>query len=767
MPAPRTTAGPTPGRPRSRARTAAGTAAVAVLVGGALAWASPAQAATFAVGSPLDSVDVAPGDGSCADAAGLCTLRAAVMEANALGGAHSIELPAAPVLLTLDGPDEDGGATGDVDVTAAITFVGGGSVIADALDDRAFHVLAGGSLTATDLDVSGGTAGGAPSATGGASGGAFLVAGTLDLTGGELSGNEAARAGGAIEGTPGSSTLLDGVTLSGNATGPAPGNGGALHVTGNGSATLTGLTVTGNTAAAEGGGLWNGTGTMTVIDSTVDGNTAGGALADDGGGGLFNNGGTLVVDGGSVTDNVASGAAGSGGGLFANGGTLEVTGTEISGNDAVRAGGGVEALGVAGAPVSVRLDQVDLSGNSTGAAPGNGGGLHLTGPGTVEVTGSDVTGNTAALEGGGLWNSAGGTMTVTDTLVEANTASGAAADNGGGGLFNDGGRLVVTGSEVTGNAADGAAGSGGGVLSLGTLEVRGTLVADNAAERAGGGIEAAPLPGVAGATSTTTVTGSVLAGNDAGTAPGNGGGLHLTGAGTVDVATSTVTGNTAVQGGGLWSSAAGTTTVTASTVDDNAAANQGGGLYDDGGTLTATNVTIDGNTAATGGGAFGDADGTLSLVHATVTRNSTGVDGTVSLRNSVVAENVGTDCVAGGVTSAGGNVLGDGCAGGAAGDRTGVTDAGLGDLADNGGSTLTRLPAAGSPVVDVAATTPAVATDQRGAARPADGDRDGRAVADAGAVELAGAVAPPGGGGGGLPVAPPARPVPGQPDFTG
>ena len=42
-----------------------------------------ASAATFVVTSPEDEVDTNPGDGICGAASG-CTLRAAVMEANAL-----------------------------------------------------------------------------------------------------------------------------------------------------------------------------------------------------------------------------------------------------------------------------------------------------------------------------------------------------------------------------------------------------------------------------------------------------------------------------------------------------------------------------------------------------------------------------------------------------------------------------------------------------------------------------------------------------------
>ena len=53
------------------------------------------QAASFSVNSTADAVDVTPGDGVCETVTfGECTLRAAVMEANALAGHDSITLPA-------------------------------------------------------------------------------------------------------------------------------------------------------------------------------------------------------------------------------------------------------------------------------------------------------------------------------------------------------------------------------------------------------------------------------------------------------------------------------------------------------------------------------------------------------------------------------------------------------------------------------------------------------------------------------------------------
>ena len=58
----------------------------------------------------------------------------------------------------------------------------------------------------------------------------------------------------------------------------------------------------------------------------------------------------------------------------------------------------------------------------------------------------------------------------------------------------------------------------------------------------------------------------------------------------------------------------------------------------------------------------------------------------------------------------------------------------LASLADNGGPTLTHLPEAGSPVIDMGdADCPRM--DQRWYRRSTDGNGDGRAGCDCGAVE--------------------------------
>jgi CSLREA domain-containing protein len=72
--------------------------------------AASAQAATFTVNSPADppTGDANPGNGVCETAAGngVCTLRAAIQEANALAGADQIILPPNTYLLTPYQPAE-------------------------------------------------------------------------------------------------------------------------------------------------------------------------------------------------------------------------------------------------------------------------------------------------------------------------------------------------------------------------------------------------------------------------------------------------------------------------------------------------------------------------------------------------------------------------------------------------------------------------------------------------------------------------------------
>ena len=87
------------------------------------------HAITFTVNNTADTEDTNPGDGVCADGSGNCTLRAAIMETNALTGADIIELPGGTYTLTIAGQDEDASETGDLDINDDLIINGAGSGI--------------------------------------------------------------------------------------------------------------------------------------------------------------------------------------------------------------------------------------------------------------------------------------------------------------------------------------------------------------------------------------------------------------------------------------------------------------------------------------------------------------------------------------------------------------------------------------------------------------------------------------------------------------
>ena len=341
----------------------------------------------------------------------------------------------------------------------------------------------GGTLTVGGTEIDDNLATG----TSGSGGGIFSVAGTVNVTGSTISDNVANRAGGGVEVIDGTFNLAN-VKLIRNKAGvgasPNPGNGGGLHVSGNAATVnITDNTlVQSNRASREGGGLWNQAGsTLNVTDSKIDYNFASGPAADDGGGGVFNNGGTVVIRRTEIDDSVADGALGSGGGLFSTAGDVEIYDSVVTDNRASRAGGGIEII-----TGTLLLSNVNLSGNiaspkAGGGAPGNGGGLHVTGvPATtapvaptivpvtpdtlVTIVDSFVRNNLANKEGGGLWNAGGSTlMTVSNTVI----ASNASAGTGGGGIFNNGGHLQVDNSTVERNQALNSPGAGGGLYNNG------------------------------------------------------------------------------------------------------------------------------------------------------------------------------------------------------------------------------------------------------------------------------------------------------------
>lgn len=596
------------------------------------------------------------------------------------------------------------------------------------------------------------------SGTAGSGGGIFNdVGGTVTVTDAKILSNVANRAGGGIEAVAGTTTNLTNVLLSMNNTGvapdsvAAPGNGGGFHITGAGNATITGGEVSDNVAAREGGGLWNGSGIMTINGTLITRNRAQGPAADDGGGGVFNNGGTVNVTGATISNNLASGAAGSGGGVLSLAGPVTLTGTTVSFNSANRAGGAIE---VVDGNLNIGFSTFS-SNNVNGAAgtanPGNGGAIHTSGNAAVAIQSGSFTGNEAAREGGAIWIQGSSSLNTSSNVFFVNNAAhGPTADDGGGALFNNGGSIVLTDTLMFANRADGANGSGGAIFNLGgSILATNLFVGTNTASRAGGGIEDSG--------GTLQLNNSTLANNSALSSPGNGGGLHITGASVVGLDRTLVSQNFAqAEGGGLWNSSSGSLTIVRSTVDRNSspmgggvfndgaggtirfrsstvsrnrATANGGGILSEGGRVEALNSTISSNSAVNGAG-IQQLGGTVDLTSVSIASNTASSSGgganvsagTLTALNSLIASNsavTGPD-FSGTLNSGGRNLIGD--VGGAvivgssAGNQTNVNPL-LGPLQNIGGPTETHPLLTGSPARD-AGSNAVLGLDQRGIVRP-------------------------------------------------
>ena len=228
-----------------------------------------------------------------------------------------------------------------------------------------------------------------------------------------------------------------------------------------------------------------------------------------------------------------------------------------------------------------------------------------------------------------------------------------------------------------------------------------------------------------------------------------GGGIFNGEGSTLNLTDSTVSDNATLNqpAGGIYGFFGSTINITRSTVSGNVGADVAGGLRSLG-AVTVLNSTFSGNTSTAwhGGGIF-HTDGLLTVTNSTFVDNiapagtasgilvaTFGAPAELVLTNSIMQGTGGAFACAieGGaaavITSGGGNVIADAsCNPG--GDDQSEIDALLGPLADNGGPTLTHVPAAASPAVD-AVTGACAATDQRGIVRP-----QGPAC-DSGAVEL-------------------------------
>jgi hypothetical protein len=440
--------------------------------------------------------------------------------------------------------------------------------------------------------------------------------------------------------------------------------------------------------------------------------------------------GELTLEGLTLTGGVAQGAAGTygnggpgQGGAVYNAGQLRLFYVVLSYNYALGGDGGQEpssagagGAGRGGAVYSIGSVTAVRSRFLENAALGGAGG-----PGYS----MDATAGAGGPAEGGAVYSTNSSLVLTDSRLFGNRAYGGPSGHG---------RPL----ETTGNHGGHAA--GGAVYSTGTVTISGCMMTGNIVVGGSGKVGARGEGGAIFGSVRMTFT--TLRGNHA----FGGTGRFFIGPGGVGA------------GGGLrtWGSV-----VRGCAIMENGAE---GGLGWDGevtspgvgggvsvfGTTSLTNVTLSGNDArgaagrrvegglATGGGVDVSDGALLTLIHCTIANNTANGGagalaasvGAITLAGTVVANDSGrADNCSGPISDAGDNLQ---YPGGTCGATIPEADPRFGFL----DAEATTYPLqSGSPALDAASNTACPADDQRRHTRPLDGDGDGTAICDIGALE--------------------------------
>ena len=260
-------------------------ALAAVILPAAVVLTPPAAAAdrVLTVDSTADAVDATPGDGACRTADGTCTLRAAVMEANAVLGPDTIVVPAGRYVMEIAAfpqrgqTQENDAGNGDLDLSDTVTIRGAGAreTIVDAAGtDRVFASQHRTRVAMSDLTITGGRLDGT------ASGGGFWNLGVVTFDRVHLVDNEGAY-GGAVFNSPLTHMVLRDSLVSNNRSG----EGGGIRV--DSGAEILNSTISGNSLvevdqvrrpnefSGYGGGIdHRGGGDLTIVNSTITVNQA-------------------------------------------------------------------------------------------------------------------------------------------------------------------------------------------------------------------------------------------------------------------------------------------------------------------------------------------------------------------------------------------------------------------------------------------------------------------------------------------------------------
>ena len=481
-----------------------------------------------------------------------------------------------------------------------------------------------------------------------------------------------------------SSPTLNDVTFSSNT---AYESAGGMYNSSS-SPSLSIVTFSDNSAESErGGGMYNESSSPTLIDVTFSNNLA------TYGGGMYNLSSSPILTNVAFSDNTAAGLMYCrGGGMSNDKSSPTLTNVTFSANSACY-GGGLDNFQSIPA-----LNEVIFSGN---LAKDSGGGMLNDNASSPTLTNVTFSSNSATYYGGGMANIGSSTPSLSNVTFSGNSA------NVGGGMSNKFSNPSLSNVTFSSNSA---IYYGGGMHndeeSMPTL----TNVTFNGNTANNGG-------GMHNSISSPSLSNVTFSGNSATT---SGGGMSNYGfshyLSIVTLSNVTFSSNSASNGGGMVNYREVHVSLTNVTFSSNSASDSGGGMYNDSdgtdGTVALTNVTFTGNSAYWGyGGGIGGEDMTMTITNSIIWGNTPDqVSGSAAVTYSDIQ---------GGHTGLG-NIDADPL---------------LGFLADNGGFTLTHALVEGSPAIDTGDPTNCPVIDQRGYARPIDGDGLGGPRCDMGAFE--------------------------------
>ncbi|MGC5328770.1 beta strand repeat-containing protein, partial [Brevibacillus sp. SYSU BS000544] len=413
-----------------------------------------AHAATFLVDSIIDAGDAIPGDGICASNVPFsqkCTVRAAIMEANASVGSDTIIVPVGTYVLRLAGQNEDDSATGDLDVLDELTIIGANG---DPNADPSLTKIQAGdgpgqgverviainpkmekafNATLRSLTIRYGT---------------HSAVNSWDKGGGGVYWEASDNGGNAGSLTISNCVISDNTTSDGDGGGIALFNssGSAIAM-----ATIDKTVVKNNQANGVGGGIFIGMNTpINLLNSEVSTNRSNDtSLFRGDGGGIYIANNTLAananIKNSTISNNRAENSSGKGGGIYTLG-PLRLENSALYGNASTSEAGGIYA-NVADGQEFI-LENVTVSGNT---AELNGGGLVFAPSASIKyrLTNVTVAENYGKITGGGIYlHNSANSLVLWNSIVSKNTRENGVFDN-------------ISAGSVDGSSSNNLIGSGG------------------------------------------------------------------------------------------------------------------------------------------------------------------------------------------------------------------------------------------------------------------------------------------------------------------